>query len=107
MASMFGARASSRFQNAWRNAAPRASARADAGMSEDPTTRSQLGHDPRVMTDDGPALTRSRSIEDLSSRRFDLLVVGGGIVGSAVAAHAARLGLAVAVVEARDFAGAT
>jgi len=51
--------------------------------------------------------TRSRSIEELSSRSFDLLVVGGGIVGAAVAAHAARLGLAVALVEARDFAGGT
>jgi len=51
--------------------------------------------------------TRARSIELLSSRRFDLLVVGGGIVGAAVAAHAARLGLAVALVEARDFAGGT
>ena len=51
--------------------------------------------------------TRGRSIEQLSSRRFDLLVVGGGIVGAAVAAHAARLGLAVALVEARDFAGGT
>jgi glycerol-3-phosphate dehydrogenase len=51
--------------------------------------------------------TRDRSIEQLSSRRFDLLVVGGGIVGAAVAAHAARLGLAVALVEARDFAGGT
>ncbi len=50
---------------------------------------------------------RSRAIEELGSRRFDLLVVGGGIVGAAVAAHAARLGLAVALVEARDFAGGT
>jgi glycerol-3-phosphate dehydrogenase len=61
---------------------------------------SQLGHDPRVDP-------RSRSVEQLASRRFDLLVVGGGIVGAAVAAHAARLGLAVALVEARDFAGGT
>jgi glycerol-3-phosphate dehydrogenase len=70
-------------------------------MSADPTTRSQLGHDPRVVD------PRSQSLEQLASRRFDLLVVGGGIVGAAVAAHAARLGLAVALVEARDFAGGT
>jgi glycerol-3-phosphate dehydrogenase len=50
---------------------------------------------------------RARHLEQLASRRFDLLVVGGGIVGAAVAAHAARLGLAVALVEARDFAGGT
>jgi glycerol-3-phosphate dehydrogenase len=51
--------------------------------------------------------SRSRSIEELGSRRFDLLVIGGGIIGAAVAAHAARLGLAVALVDARDFGGAT
>ena len=52
-------------------------------------------------------LDRGRTIEGLASRRFDLLVVGGGIIGAAVAAHAARLGLAVALVDARDFAGGT
>ena len=52
-------------------------------------------------------LDRARTIEELASRRFDLLVVGGGIIGAAVAAHAARLGLAVALVDARDFAGGT
>jgi glycerol-3-phosphate dehydrogenase len=50
---------------------------------------------------------RSRAVEDLATRRFDLLVVGGGIIGAAVAAHAVRLGLAVAIVEARDFASGT
>ncbi|HYI75227.1 MAG TPA: glycerol-3-phosphate dehydrogenase/oxidase [Gaiellaceae bacterium] len=54
-----------------------------------------------------PAESRSRALEELCSRRFDLLVVGGGIIGAAVAAHAARIGLAVALVEARDFAGGT
>jgi glycerol-3-phosphate dehydrogenase len=47
------------------------------------------------------------ALEQLAERRFDLLVVGGGIVGAAVAAHAARAGLAVALVEAGDFGGAT
>jgi len=46
-------------------------------------------------------------VEELSTRRFDLLVVGGGIIGAAVAAHAARHGLAVALVEARDFGAGT
>jgi glycerol-3-phosphate dehydrogenase len=40
-------------------------------------------------------------------RAFDLLVVGGGIIGAAAAAHAARMGLAVALVDAGDFGGAT
>jgi glycerol-3-phosphate dehydrogenase len=57
--------------------------------------------------DASPVQSRSRSCELLASHRFDLLVVGGGIIGAAVAAHAARLGLAVALVEARDFAGGT
>lgn len=66
-----------------------------------------MGHDPRAVTGPSPAESRSLALEELGSRRFDLLVVGGGIVGAAVAAHAARLGLAVALVEARDFAGGT
>src|SRR5262245_65193672 len=97
---MSGARARRRFQNACRKAAPSARASAVVGMPADPTTRSQLGHDQGVDA-------RSGSLEELSSRSFDLLVVGGGIVGAAVAAHAARLGLAVALVDARDFAGGT
>ncbi len=54
-----------------------------------------------------PGDARARSVEELSSRRFDLLVIGGGIIGAAVAAHAARAGLGVALVEARDFGAAT
>jgi len=58
-----------------------------------------MRHDPQV--------SRPDAIEALSSTRFDLLVIGGGIIGSAVAAHAARLGLSVALVDAGDFGGAT
>jgi glycerol-3-phosphate dehydrogenase len=52
-------------------------------------------------------VTRARALEELASRDFDLLVVGGGIIGAGIAATAARHGLAVALVERNDFAGET
>jgi len=50
---------------------------------------------------------RGRTLERLATQQFDLLVIGGGIIGAGIAAHAARLGLGVALVEAGDFGGAT
>jgi len=50
---------------------------------------------------------RARALEELASRDFDLLVVGGGIIGAGIAATAARHGLAVALVERGDFGGET
>lgn len=50
---------------------------------------------------------RARALEELAEREFDLLVIGGGIVGAGIAAEAAQVGLAVAVVDRGDFAGAT
>ena len=52
-------------------------------------------------------LRRERAVTELGERRFDLLVIGGGIVGAATAAHAARAGLQVALVDAGDFGGGT
>jgi glycerol-3-phosphate dehydrogenase len=50
---------------------------------------------------------RSEALERLASRRFDLLVVGGGVVGAGIAEAASAHGLDVALVERRDFGGAT
>ncbi|NIN11709.1 MAG: FAD-dependent oxidoreductase, partial [Gemmatimonadales bacterium] len=48
-----------------------------------------------------------RDLGSLENRQFDVLVVGGGIFGIAVARDAASRGLSVALVERGDFAGAT
>ena len=50
---------------------------------------------------------RAQSWERLEQRAFDLLVIGGGIVGAAIAAEAAHAGLDVALVERGDFGSAT
>ena len=50
---------------------------------------------------------RDRSLERLSTGTFDVLVVGGGIVGARIAFEASRAGLKVALVDAGDFGGAT
>ncbi|MCZ7587978.1 MAG: FAD-dependent oxidoreductase [Gaiella sp.] len=54
-----------------------------------------------------PALTREAARDALARTAFDLLVVGGGVIGAATAAHAAREGLAVALVDAGDFGSGT
>ncbi|MCZ7531518.1 MAG: glycerol-3-phosphate dehydrogenase/oxidase [Acidimicrobiia bacterium] len=54
-----------------------------------------------------PLRDRRKRWEDLSSSRFDLLVVGGGITGAGVALDAASRGLRTALVERGDFAAGT
>ena len=51
--------------------------------------------------------TRDRTLAELGSRRWDLLVVGGGITGVAVARDAALRGLSTALIERQDFAFGT
>ena len=51
--------------------------------------------------------SRERTLAELGERRFDLLVIGGGIIGAGIASTAAAHGLAVALVERGDFGGAT
>src|SRR3954463_15153629 len=45
----------------------------------------------------------TRDLEALTDRTFDVLVVGGGIYGLAIAYDAAQRGLAVALVDRDDF----
>lgn len=46
-----------------------------------------------------------RAVDGLSNREFDVLVVGGGIVGACVARDAALRGLDVALIDRADFGG--
>jgi glycerol-3-phosphate dehydrogenase len=50
---------------------------------------------------------RRRAWEQLGSEQFDVVVIGGGVVGAGSALDAATRGLKVALVEARDFASGT
>ena len=50
---------------------------------------------------------RSAAIEVLKTRELDILVVGGGIVGTGSALDAVTRGLSVGMVEARDWASGT
>jgi glycerol-3-phosphate dehydrogenase len=56
-----------------------------------------------------PAVTMDRagSIDTLRKRRFDVLVIGGGITGAGVAMDAASRGMSVALIEKNDFSSGT
>jgi glycerol-3-phosphate dehydrogenase len=55
----------------------------------------------------GDHADRGRTLERLRSETFDLLVIGGGIIGARIALEATANGANVAMVDAGDFAGAT
>ena len=50
---------------------------------------------------------RTELLYRLRAQSFDLLVIGGGIVGAGIARDAAMRGLRVALIEKGDFAGGT
>ncbi|WP_068396200.1 glycerol-3-phosphate dehydrogenase/oxidase [Kribbia dieselivorans] len=50
---------------------------------------------------------RRRAWETLTSRQWEVLVVGGGVTGAGVALDAATRGLDVALIEQRDYASGT
>lgn len=49
----------------------------------------------------------TRYIEEQAGNKFDLIIIGGGITGAAVAYSAAASGLSVALFEKKDYGGAT
>ena len=76
------------------------------------TVRNPSLPQPPIPTGSGDGLTGSwtragsrRAL--LEPRLFDMVVVGGGVIGAAVARDAASRGLSVALVEKGDFASAT
>lgn len=54
-----------------------------------------------------PPLPRAERLLALSTRTFDVLVIGGGITGCGIARDAALRGLSVALIEREDFASGT
>src|SRR5437016_14609276 len=50
---------------------------------------------------------RLAALERLQSQTFDVVVVGGGVVGTGCALDAATRGLSTALLEARDWAAGT
>jgi glycerol-3-phosphate dehydrogenase len=50
---------------------------------------------------------RTAALKRLATQQLDVLVIGGGVVGSGAALDAATRGLSVGLVEARDFASGT
>jgi glycerol-3-phosphate dehydrogenase len=51
--------------------------------------------------------TRSQVLELIKDKEFDLLIIGGGVVGAGVAQDAASRGLSVLLIEKDDFASGT
>ena len=59
-----------------------------------------------TLTDLNPR-QRHEALAVLEGNDFDVLVIGGGVVGAGVALDASSRGLRVALIEARDYASGT
>lgn len=53
------------------------------------------------------ALSREKIVSTLTQKKFDLLVIGGGITGAGIALDAVARGLSVALIEKQDFGQGT
>jgi glycerol-3-phosphate dehydrogenase len=62
---------------------------------------------PTTAGDPGPGEQRQNALRSLKEEPLDVLVIGGGIVGSGIARDAAMRGLRVGLVEQHDFAFGT
>lgn len=62
---------------------------------------------PSLVTSRAAPPSRSDTLERLASKEFDVLIVGGGAVGTGTAVDASTRGLDVALVERTDFAAGT
>jgi glycerol-3-phosphate dehydrogenase len=74
----------------------------DQAATDPPVTPAPAGPAPT-----SPLARRSRDLARLADERWDLLVVGGGIVGAGALLDAASRGLKVALVEQDDVAAGT
>ncbi len=63
--------------------------------------------DPAIASTRLGPVERAAALDGLASREFQVLVIGGGVVGAGVALDAATRGLTVGLVEARDFGSGT
>lgn len=62
---------------------------------------------PKLSTKRFSVQDRSKDLQTLSSEKFDLLVIGGGITGAGIALDAAVRGMKVALLEKKDYAWGT
>jgi glycerol-3-phosphate dehydrogenase len=76
-------------------------------VNRKPATAQPTGSPPGVFGARLGMADREEAWQRLSSEQFDVVVIGGGVVGVGTALDAATRGLRVALIEARDFAAGT